>query len=449
MPENKGKHLDIYDRSIVEEGLEAGLSAREIARRLKVNVTTVTREILANRTVRPPKRKDMSPSKRCANFTECQRSGDACRACRNPANRLTCRRCKAAKCFEECPDFELRMCERTQRWPYVCTCYTYDRDGCHLPKCRYSAHEADAAARLRRTTARGGIAISPAELEAVTAVVSPLVKKGQSLEAIWATHGSEFPIGVRTFYNYIEKGYVDIASLELPRKVRYRKRKSKVPSAPVKDRVDRTGRSYKDFMALPDEERASSVQMDTVVGYTGNKQRILSLHFSRAIFQIYMLIGSGDSSEVVAALDAIELYLGSPDEFRRIAGAILADRGKEFDDFEGIERSALAPGAQRCRVYYCDAMQPSQKANCECNHAELRKILPKRRSDFDALSAWDVAVICSHVNSYPRKSLGGATPYSLASQIIPSCLFEHLGIERVQPDEVVLRPNLIAHAVKQ
>ena len=84
----------------------------------------------------------------------------------------------------------------------------------------------------------------------------------------------------------------------------------------------------------------------------------------------------------------------------------------------------------------------------EKNHEELRRILPKGRSDFDALSAVDVAAVCSHVNSYPRPSRGGACPYDLAAPELPAELLGNLGIVRVPPDDVTLRPALVAHAVE-
>lgn len=448
MPESKGKHLDIDDRRIVEDGIRDGLSAREIARRLKVSPTTVTREVLANRTVRPPKRKDMTASKRCARYADCQRSGDACASCVSWKRTLTCRRCHAAKCFESCDEFELRMCEKTQSWPYVCTCYTLDRDGCFLPKCRYVASEADAASRARRADPRRGISVDAAELARMLGIIRPLVRQGQSLEAIWMAHGGELPVTVRTFYNYIEAGVVDIASLELPRKVRYKKRRKADPE-PARDRIDRTGRRYEDFLALADDERLGAVQVDTVVGHVRNSKRILSIHFPRFIFQLYLLLSDGGPGAVVSALDAVEIGLGSREAFAALLGVLLLDRGVEFDDYRGMERSVLEPGKRRCRVYYCDAMSPSQKPNCERNHEELRRILPKGRSDFDLLSTWDVAVACSHVNSYPRKALGGACPLSVASQVLPEGFLDAFGIERVGTDDVVLRPSLMPHVVKQ
>lgn len=351
------------------------------------------------------------------------------------------------RCFDFRLDFELRMCEKTEKRPYVCTCCTYDRDGCELPKCRYSATEAHRASLSRRSAPGKGVSVTEAELERMVGTVRPLVRKGQSLEAVWATHGDGFPVGARAFYNYIESGVVDIASLELPRKVRYKKRKRR--AEPARDRIDRTGRLYEGFPALAEEERLSAVQMDAVLGFQGNRSRILGLRFRRLIFQLYLLLRGPEASNVVAALDAVEASLGSRDAFERTLGVLLADRGGEFDDFSGIERSALEPGKRRCSLYCCDAMSPHQKPNRERNHEELRRMLPKGRSDFDKLSAWDVAVACSHVNSYPRRALGGRCPYALASRVFPAGLLDDFGVELVEPDEATLRPVLLAHAVRR
>ena len=54
MPKEKRKRLDLDARQAIEDGLRDGLSAREIARRIDVSQTTVTREIKANRVVKVP-----------------------------------------------------------------------------------------------------------------------------------------------------------------------------------------------------------------------------------------------------------------------------------------------------------------------------------------------------------------------------------------------------------
>ena len=55
-----------------------------------------------------------------------------------------------------------------------------------------------------------------------------------------------------------------------------------------------------------------------------------------------------------------------------------------------------------------------KKGKCE-NHEEMRKVLPKGRTNFDALAKSDMAVLMSHVNSYARDSLNWAAPYTLRS----------------------------------
>ena len=43
-------------------------------------------------------------------------------------------------------------------------------------------------------------------------------------------------------------------------------------------------------------------------------------------------------------------------------------------------------------------------------------------------------IMMSHINSYGRKSLAGATPYKVASAMLPKEFFDILGIELVPPD---------------
>ena len=99
------------------------------------------------------------------------------------------------------------------------------------------------------------------------------------------------------------------------------------------------------------------------------------------------------------------------------------------------------------RVFYCDPLAPGQKGACERNHSELRRILPKGRSDFDALTCADLAVAASHVNSYPRAALGGRCPVDAARALLPEGFVDLLGVVKVPLEEVVLRPSLLPHAV--
>ena len=58
-------------------------------------------------------------------------------------------------------------------------------------------------------------------------------------------------------------------------------------------------------------------------------------------------------------------------------------------------------------------MRSGQKGGVENVHTKLREILPKG-SSFEYLTQWDINLIVNHINSVPRQSLNGATPYQVA-----------------------------------
>lgn len=61
-------------------------------------------------------------------------------------------------------------------------------------------------------------------MTALDALVTPLIKEGQSLTHICAEHGEELPVSQRTLYNYIDSGTLSVGNLDLRRKVGYRPR---------------------------------------------------------------------------------------------------------------------------------------------------------------------------------------------------------------------------------
>lgn len=229
-----------------------------------------------------------------------------------------------------------------------------------------------------RVESREGIDVTPEELEAMRSIVRPLIKKGQSLEVIWATRAGELPVSPSTFYRYAEMGvFGDIIGLDLPKKVRFKPRRRRADETPI-PRHDLEGRAYKDFEALPDDKKMDAVEMDCVVGRRGEAQAILTLLFRRFRFQLMLFLPKHNQEEVGRALDMVEGPIGLG-EFKRLFGVILTDRGSEFLDYGAIEKSCTSRGS-RCRVYYCDPMKSGQKGSCEKNHVELRKVIPKGSS---------------------------------------------------------------------
>lgn len=191
------------------------------------------------------------------------------------------------------------------------------------------------------------------------------------------------------------------------------------------------------------------MQGDSVEGYAHNTKDILSLHMVASDFQFYLHKDRASTEAVVTWYDAIERALGSLEAFEALMGVQLVDRGIEFDDRAGMERSCLVPNAQRRRVLYCDPMKSNQKSPAERNHQQLRRILPKERSDLDKLSSCNVAVCCCHVSSYPSAGRDGKCPFEFASGLIPQALLDELGLARIASDNVILKPSLMKHAVVQ
>ena len=183
-------------------------------------------------------------------------------------------------------------------------------------------------------------------------------------------------------------------------------------------------------------------EMDTVAGRRGSRKCILTVHRRDLHFQAHLLLPAKCKDDVVAALDWLEECCGGVEGFRAAFGVIVADRGSEFDDIEGIERSAAAPGEKRCAAYFADPSRPDQKGACEKNHVELRKLLPKGTS-FDAMSAYELSEISSHVNSTIRKGCGNATPLALARLALPQGLLDNLGLRDIPAKEVIAIPGVL------
>lgn len=429
MPEKKNKHMTISDRVEIEKGLAQSESFASIARRLGVSTSTVSREVKQNRTL---SRIDKKSFNLCVHKNDC-RVTNACGTCDDSIGR--CVGCRKVKCFLSCSEFEERTCELLDHAPFVCTdCPRYMN--CRFRHANYRAVEAQLAYECRLTESREGISLSIDELVWVVKIVKSHLQKGWSFEAIWAAYGNSLPISVRTMYAYAERGILGLANIDLPKKVKYKPRK-KTRNWRI---VDRSGRSYSDFCDLPEPTREAAVQMDCVMGRQRGFKCILTLHFPRWEFQLMLLLEEHTSSCVVGALDFIESVIGY-EKYKSLFSTILTDRGLEFCDFKAIERSALGP-QRRSRVFYCDPMRSNQKGSCEKNHEFIRRIIPKG-SDLDALSAYDIATVASHVNSYPRPSLGGRSPFAMVSKKIPKKLLDELGHKWLRADEVCLKPDVL------
>mgnify|MGYP004544890429 FL=1 len=99
------------------------------------------------------------------------------------------------------------------------------------------------------------------------------------------------------------------------------------------------------------------------------------------------------------------------DMYQKLFSLILTDRGSEFAKPQLFEINHET-GEIRGNIFYCDAQMPSQKPHVENNHEFIRSIIPKKTS-MKELTQDKLDLMFSHINSVPRKSFGGKTPYEV------------------------------------
>ena len=395
------KHLTLEDREYIEEALKRNLTFKEIARYLQKDPTTISKEVKKRRTTQQPSGFNNS-GKLCVHVGTCDKR-DICKTgkCRYP-----CRQCQ--NCTLVCPDFKKKVCPKTQKAPFVCNGCD-KKTSCRLEKQYYRAAPSQRVYKKILSSSREGINMEADEFNALDSLLSPLVKQGQSLAHICAAHANEIPCTERTIYNYFEQNLFSVANIDLPRKVRYKKRRSKTPKEPC-DYAVRQGRTYQDFlMYTANNPELSIVEMDTVEGRKGGKV-LLTMLIRSCRLGLTFLMDDKTQKSVKICFDFLLDALGEK-HFQALFGVILTDNGSEFLNPAEIECNG--DGIVHTRLFYCDPNASYQKGMLEKNHEFIRYILPKGAS-FDELCQSDVAHMMNHINSLNRDSLGGKSPLDAA-----------------------------------
>ncbi|MCI2069281.1 MAG: hypothetical protein LKJ88_06920 [Bacilli bacterium] len=175
--------------------------------------------------------------------------------------------------------------------------------------------------------------------------------------------------------------------------------------------------------------------MDTVIGSAASRKCLLTIHFPAFHLMLVRLLDCKSSAEVVRRVGEIREGLGNA-LFSRLFRAILSDRGPEFYDASGIEADPET-GEALASLFYCDAYCSNQKGAIESNHRMLRYFFPKGTC-FDLLTGEAVRDAESELASYPRKELGGRTPYDVFKAYYGEETLKKLGIEKADPRKIGL-----------
>lgn len=427
------KHLTLSQRVEIEKSLLACESFAKIARNLGKDPSTISKEIRRHSKVKRQKDSDFSPVP-CNNRKGCKVKYLCDNGCEN-----LCTLCKKKniKCIDVCPNYVPRTCERLSRAPYVCN-GCGKRINCLMEMQIYSSKYADDCYNELLVSSREGINQTPDSIQRIDTLVSPLLKKGQSVAHIYSTHAKEIGCSRRTLYNYIDKSVLTARNLDLRRRVKYKKRRTSTRTS-VKDRAHREGRNYIDFQNLLKETAVKSVvEMDTVEGQKGGKV-LLTMMFRSCSLMLIFLLESNTQAEVTRIFDELTALIGAT-AFKKMFEVILTDGGAEFQNPEAFETTYN--DERRTNIYYCDPYSSWQKGMIEKNHEYIRLVLPKGKS-FKNLDNEKVTLLQNHINSEARDSLNGCTPYKLSTLLLDKSLHKCLKLIEIKADDVALKPELL------
>ena len=387
-----GKHLNLSQRIIIESKLNENVSLRKIGEMVGKPHTTISREILSRRV--------LSKGNRFNNFNT--------------------------------------SCKNTDTAPFVCNGCPNKRN-CKKNKYFYYAKDANDDYRKILIESRQGIDFENTEFRNMDKIIKEEVDKGHSFYMIVLDH-PEFGITERSLYYYQEKGYLSTKNIDLPRIVRYKKRKRKVSKnkSERKEQLCRINRTYQDLLKyIEDNNITSYVEMDTVEGTKGHSA-LLTLNYIPFNFMMAYKVNEQTISEVTDKINKIKNIIGL-ETFHKIFSTILTDNGKEFKRPDLIEDNG--PDIVRSKVFYCDSRRSDQKASIEVTHEYIRRFIEKG-TDIDNYSDEDILLMMNHINNTRREKLNGKSPYEMMINKFGIEVIKKLGFYFIAPNDIILKPNL-------
>lgn len=424
------KHLTLHNRIYIENELNKGTSFKDIAKFLCKDPTTISKEVMAHRLSDWYHKGTFYNAKNfCVHRYHCKKT-NACR--KIILCGIKCTSCPT--CNQTCPDFEKERCTRLTKAPYVCNGCDKQINHCTIAhKYTYDARFAHRKYKEKLSDSRAGINLTKRELHQKDIIVSPLIQQGQSPYQIVTNH-PELEMSVRTVYTYMNMGLFTARNIDLKRKVKFKSRKCH--KTQISNRSVFVNRTFADFSEL---HLSRFTEMDTVHSSRESDKVLLTFFFTEEKLFLAFVMNRCTKGAVRLVFDRLEKRMGTY-EFISAFEHLLTDRGSEFADPDALETGVN--GLQRTSIYYCDPMRSGQKGGLEQAHTMLRMVLSKGTS-FEFLTQWDVNLIVNHINSTPRESLGGRTPYSVALETLGEEVLNAFQLRPIAPDEVNLTPKLI------
>ncbi len=228
MNEHNQKHLTLSNRTYIEQELLQKSTFSSIGKNLHKDPSTISKEVKRYSKTVPAKYS--YKCNRCKHYNDCDLMSKELRCHSYQKNSrycpFYCKKCYRRNATEICPYYLPFTCDKISKPPYVCN-YCEDLKHCPLDKKIYNAAYAQKQYEKKLYDSRKGINMTPEKLQELNDLISPLILKGQPLSHIFSVHADEIPVCRRTLYNYLDQRVFQARNIDLPRRVRYKKRKKK------------------------------------------------------------------------------------------------------------------------------------------------------------------------------------------------------------------------------
>lgn len=392
-------HLNKEQRSTIEYLINNGYSFTYISNSIKVDRTTISKEIRRNRNIKNKLFSDYSE-------TGIKRA--------------------------------ISSCEKLSKPPYCCN-NCKNKNFCTKYHLYYNASKAHKHYLEKLSESRKGLDITKEEIEQINKNIIPLIKnKHQSVNQVFTNHPDILYICKPTFYKYVDLGIIRLSNLDLPKKVTYKKRKHNKDKSYKRELALSIGRTYEDYIIRINNEKNLKIwQLDTVIGKVTDNKVLMTFLLVETNFMIIRLLDKKNVENINKEFKNLKDALGS-ELYSKFINVILTDNGSEFFDPIYMEYD-FDTGEKLLSVYYCHPNSPEEKPELECNHKYIRYYLPKKTT-FEYLNTNQVKQIEDNINNIPRDIFGGKTPYELTLQKYPE-LIELLNSKYIEPDDVTLNPQ--------
>ena len=396
-------HLSYEDRKNIEDGLNDNKSINQIAKEINRCHSSILREIDRNKIYSKP-----------GGFNNFYQN--------NYDKDLTC--------------------ERLKHSPYVCNgCKS--RSGCRKERFTYYARKADDSYKEIKSEARKGINLTPEEIYIINTTLTPLIKKGQTINHLYINHPDILDFSKPSFYNYVNNGVFEFGPLDFPRIVKYKKRKNNPNRRTRKEREILINRKYSDFLNYTSKNPyLNIVEMDTVEGLQTEEDCFLTLFWRKSNFMLIFKLESQTTEEVTRIFEFLQAFIPEED-YKNLFPIILTDNGHEFFDVNNIE-CIHETGEYVTHLFFCDPSASWQKGSIEKNHEFIRYILPKG-SSFKNITQADCDLFMNNINGLCRDSLNGKSPYEAMLFLCDEYILKKLNCYYIKPDDVVLNDSLLKY----